>query len=359
MHTLIIGGGLTGLMLAHRLQKGGHDVSLLEARENLGGRYRRAGQSFSSPGLDFFAAGKDQLALLEWLKNRSPIALTFQVENHVPQIFDEGKWKPFIGFGETAFQSVSELSALFGHTQHVRLIPGLEQLTRALSEQLPFSAQTMAEVTTLRVKDGKITEAVVNGDKALTAENFIFTGHPTQVNALFEGEDLAGKHRARLAKMQSWSAVTLELKHTPPLAEDDSVRFFASSAKEFEPVVGRVSGETSKWMILVPGDREADHEYTGQCIRHIRRQLKRAWPLALEGHTTGQEKIYVQANVFGQHSLKTKDPYSFPEISNLYLANHALAGTPGELAALEPVRALEADLISDGSNQLPDLSASC
>ena len=198
MHTLIIGGGLTGLMLAHRLHRGGHDLSLVEAREYLGGRYRRAGTSFSSPGLDLVPAGQEQMALLEWLKNRSPIALNYEVVEHKPQIFDEAKWKPFAGFGEADFQSVGELSSLFNHTSHIRVAPGLEQVTRAFNEQLPFAAQTMAEVTGFKVADGRITEAVINGDKSIAADCFIFTGHPTLLNALFEGDDLPGKHRTRL-----------------------------------------------------------------------------------------------------------------------------------------------------------------
>jgi monoamine oxidase len=38
--TLIIGGGLTGLSLAYRLQKAGHDYLLIEARQRLGGRIK-------------------------------------------------------------------------------------------------------------------------------------------------------------------------------------------------------------------------------------------------------------------------------------------------------------------------------
>lgn len=42
MHTqtLIIGGGLSGLSLAHRLAQAGHDYQLVEARERLGGRIK-------------------------------------------------------------------------------------------------------------------------------------------------------------------------------------------------------------------------------------------------------------------------------------------------------------------------------
>jgi hypothetical protein len=360
--TLIVGGGLTGLFLSHRLAQTGHDITLLEARESLGGRYRRAShtQPFSSPGLDFIPASAQDLDLLEWLKGISPIPLHFETVEHRPRIFEEAKWKPFAGFGDSEFQSIGELTALFAHTEGVRLEPGLEQVTRALVERLPFAANTMSEVTAMEIKDGHVVSVTVNGDKKWTTDTVIFTPPPLQLNALIAGDGLPAKHRARLAKMQGWTAVTLELQHTPPLAEDSAVCFFSSHAKDFEPVVGRVFGSTSKWMTLVHPEHEAEHEFTGRCIRHIKHQLKRAWPLAFEGENAkNTERIYVQANACGQHSLRSKETYRFPEISNLYLASHVLAGQPGELGALESVRALENLLCGPAANQLPELGASC
>ena len=360
-NTVIIGGGLTGLFLAHRLQRGGHTVTLLEARESLGGRYRRPSQThpYSSPGLDLIPAGAETFALLDWLKNLAPIPLDFEVLEHRPQVFDDAKWRPFAGFGESDFQSVGELSALFAHTSHVRIEPGLAQFTRALIEQLPVAGQTMSTVTNLKVQEGRVTEIVVNGDKAHKVDNVIFTGHPAQLNDLIEGEGLNPKHRTRLAKMQSWTAVTLEFEHTPDLCEDASVRIFTHNAKEFEPVVGRVFGAHSKWMTLVPADRETDYEFEGQCLRHIKRQLKRAWPFLFDEAKPAVERISAQTAAYGQHSLRAKEAFRFADISNLYLANHALVAIPGELGALEPVRTLEAQLCGNCANQLPELGASC
>src|SRR3712207_178290 len=95
--TIIIGAGLTGLWLTHRLQAAGQNVVLLEARESLGGRFRRQSQAqpYSSPGLDFFPATNENMALLEWAKGFSPLPLNFEVREHRPQLFDEGKWRPF------------------------------------------------------------------------------------------------------------------------------------------------------------------------------------------------------------------------------------------------------------------------
>ncbi len=109
--TLIIGGGLTGLFLAHRLHHGGQSVSLLEARPDVGGRSRRPGSNiFSSSGLDFIPATNENIALLEWVKSVAPIPLNFTVREHRPQLYDEGRWRAFAGFGDAAFLSITELA---------------------------------------------------------------------------------------------------------------------------------------------------------------------------------------------------------------------------------------------------------
>lgn len=335
--TLIIGGGLTGLLLTHRLHHAGQSVALLEAREALGGSSRRPST------VEFFPATSENMELLEWARTNSPVPLSLDTREHRPQVYDEGKWRNFSGFGETNFQSVDELAAL-AFTSELNLDPGPDQLVRALAEQLPIAPLSRSEVTGLTIENGRVTGVVVNGEKTITANQVVFTAHPSLLNGLIEGEALPPKHRTRLAKMQGWTSVTLELNNTPPLCEDSHVRVFVHNAKEFEPVVGRVNGSRSLWMTLVPFDKGDEHEFIGQCIRHIKRQLKRAWPEGIDGQK--DEKIYVQPQAFGQHALKTRDPLRLPELANLYLGNHALASQPGTLGSLEMARALERALAS-------------
>ncbi len=64
--TLIIGGGLTGLSLAYRLQQAGHDYVLIEARQRLGGRIKSltvADTQFDL-GPSWIWSGQDRVAAL-------------------------------------------------------------------------------------------------------------------------------------------------------------------------------------------------------------------------------------------------------------------------------------------------------
>ncbi|MGE4130671.1 MAG: FAD-dependent oxidoreductase [Bdellovibrionales bacterium] len=342
MGSVIVGGGLTGLLIAHRLHTKGHKVTLLEKQDFLGGSLRR-------PNVNLFPATDSAVGLMEWLKSLAPLPVNFSVAEHRPQIFEEGRWRPFAGFLDAEFKSLNELSHISAANE-IRLEPSSDQIVRMLVEQLPLSAQCQTEVTQIRCKDGRVEEVVLNGDKSLRTEQLIFTGNPQELNRLIDGESLPPKYRTRLAKMAQWTSVTLELSHPEPLSDSDAILVFGSSSKEFEPVFGRVVGTTSRWMTLVHSERSDEHDFTGQCLRHIKRQLKRAWPQLFDNPL--EEKILVQAEAFGQHSLKTRVPWQIPELSNLFIGGPTLAEAPGWLGSVESARGILALLTPEPESDL-------
>lgn len=347
MNTVIVGGGLTGLLLTHQLHKAGDKVTLIEARDILGGSLRR-------PALTMMPATNENMEVLEWLRAHAPLPVHFEMKEHRPEIFDEARWRPFAGFGESEFQSIGELGFL-SQTHEVVVDPGTDQLVRALIEQLPIAATLKSEVTEIKVAEEKVTEVIINGEKSIKCDRLIFTGNPQSLNQLIEGEGLPAKHRTRLAKMFSWTAVVLDLEGQPSGDEHKGVLLFQHSGKEFEPVFGRIDASGSRWITLVHSERAEEHEFTGQCIRHIKRQLKRAWP-DLFADDKKSEKIYVLPGYYGQNSLKTRSAFHLPEIANLYLANHTLARQSGLLGAVEAAAAVGAALFD--STSLSQIEAS-
>ncbi len=331
MNIAIIGAGLTGLFLSHRLYEAGFKVSLFEARDVTGGALRRS-------LISLLPATNENLELLEWARAHSPLPLHFQVQDHNPQTYNEARWRSFAGFGETDFRSVGELGFL-SFTSEIRLEPGVDQLVRALTEQLPITVSCKSEVTEIRVNEGKATQIVVNGDKAIPVDQVIYTGPLPALNHLITGPGISDKNRSRIAKFHTWTAVVLDLTHPAMDGDFDGIMVIQHNSKEFEPVFGRMTPTGSQWFTLVHSEQADEHEFTGQCIRHIKRQIKRAWPDRFNNELS--EKIYVIPGAFGQNSLKSKVPWQLQEISNLYLADQTLATQPGFLGKLEAIREIE------------------
>ncbi len=104
--TIIIGAGLSGLWLSYRLRAHGDKVALLEARETLGGRYRRQNsqQPYGPPSLEFYPADDAVSGFTAVDARSSADAAADRDHRAPPRLYDEGKWRDFVGFGENALQ---------------------------------------------------------------------------------------------------------------------------------------------------------------------------------------------------------------------------------------------------------------
>jgi hypothetical protein len=329
---VIIGGGLTGLTIAHMLRRHQKEVVLLEANEKLGGKYR--GEATS---LGFIAPSEEAAQTLEWLRNISPTPVSWREEDHQPLLFESHEWRPFLGFGDFPSNVVNELS-YFNQAKQWILEPGIEQVTRAFIEQLPFEARTRAEVTGFEVSDGKIQNVIVNAQDKVAGDHFIFCPSPHYLNNLLPHDVLKPAHRTKLAKQPAWTAVALILNHKAPIETSNAIRFVLGSGKEFEPVIGRVWPSHSIWLNLVSSERDEDLEHVGDCVRFIKRTLKRVWPELLDGST--DEKIRVRPQAYGKLDLKLKNGV-FPELPNLWMADGRMSDLGGELASVAVSRAFE------------------
>lgn len=343
MKIVIIGGGLTGLALSHSLHKQNHEVVLLEAKDALGGRFR----GVDTPDVLFVAPSEAGAQTLEWLKTISPLGFSWREEDHQPLFFESHEWRPFVGFGDFPSEVVNELS-FFNQAKQWIIEPGLEQITRALIENLPFAAKTMSEVTGFEIADGKIQNVIVNAQDKIAADQVIFTPSPTALNQLIEGDALKPAHRTRLAKQTAWSAVSLTLKHGRPIETLPAVRLVLGTGKEFQPVVGKVWPTHSVWLNLVSNEMQEDLEHVGDCVRYIKRTLKRVWPELIDQAT--EEKIRVRPQAYGKIDLKSKTGFSFPELSNLTFADGRLSDVTGDLGTAAIAMQLSSLFVAQGQN---------
>lgn len=350
--TLIVGGGWLGLKIANDLKRrGDQDFLIVEARETLAPLSRRSGLS-----LNYFPASEELVGCLQSESADWASSLQYEVMECRPQVFKDGQWRPFSGLGDSNFKSKNEFSR-FGSTHEVKIRPSLHSLSCQWAQDLVDRSITQSEVTHLEVKDGLIKSVTINADKRVEVNRVVFTASPLKLNSLIATDGLSPKTRMALSRAQAWTAIGLDVFATEPPPEwDGTVFVFDHGSKDFEPVIGRDLGEYSRWFTLVETARADEHDYAGQCIRHIKRQLKRAWPDLYE--LPMEERIFVANEAFGEWRAKNGQNIEITEISNLYLAHSLLTGEPSPAGDL----LMAGRLILPAHphlNKLPETEASC
>ncbi|WP_298937642.1 FAD-dependent oxidoreductase [uncultured Ruegeria sp.] len=192
MKTLIVGGGLSGLALAERLEQQGCDYVLLEARARFGGRimthqldegYFDMGPAWFWPGQPRIAALIQRLGLMKFDQFAEGV-LTFEDEH--------GQVQRGQGF-----------SSMEGSW---RLKGGLGALTDALAKCLPHNRWRLdAPVVRMEMSDDQCTATLANGE--CVSANQVVLAMPPRIAAEIEfSPELPAETTHAMTGIATWMA---------------------------------------------------------------------------------------------------------------------------------------------------------
>lgn len=312
--TLVIGGGLSGLLIAHKLHTSGQKVKLFEASEKLGGRFLRG-------FIPFLPADADQETCFQWL-NSLGFHLQGSEQEHRPQIYENGNFQDLAGFGDTKITGAEFYSPLLS-TSETKITPTFSEEYHRFLTLLPFEFQTLSELTQLSQQgteaDGKLNVATINDEHQFGFTNLVFTGAPQRLLEGLPSEVLALKSMARLSKQEYWASINVQYEHETPVQAPDGVLFLTSESKDLEIVAGRVTeqGKKSQWMTIIPMETIEDAEKITQILRAIRRQIKRPYPDALNN---AKETLWITPYSHGGDLPSSQ----IKGVSNLWFAHSSL-----------------------------------
>ncbi|MBK7845194.1 MAG: NAD(P)-binding protein [Bdellovibrionales bacterium] len=341
---IIIGGDLSGLLIAQALEFGGLKVGLIDENETMGGSFRPFdvnGQNFES-NLGIIKSSPEADLLLKWLEDQLGKPVIGPKLEISPLTFEGGTLKTFMGFGDRKFDSLEILNQ---YNQNC-----LIELKSQPDEWIKYLAETFIEeripqsiVTKLNATNNSM-EVTINGARTLIAEKVIYTPVAKHLLALFPENQLSNRLRQRLAKSRLYTSVNLHCLHKESAFTASSALHFLYGAKdEFEPTLGRFfkaryefSGQTSVWMGLLNTDLAEDSEAIANLLREMKKQIKRAYPEFFENLSA--EKIVVNEGSHGVIDLGLKVPGIVPEQPNLFLANHTQTGLPPLLGSIMVAR---------------------
>lgn len=164
MQTLIVGGGLSGLALAHALEAGGHDFLLVEARNRFGGRIltEQDGVAGYDMGPAWFWPGQPRI---EALITRLGLE-KFEQFSQGAQMFEDAQGRVEHGRGFASMQG------------SWRLKGGLGALIDALVRQVPSARLRLNAPVTGLARTGAGITATFGDGRAVSAENVVLALPP-------------------------------------------------------------------------------------------------------------------------------------------------------------------------------------
>lgn len=327
--SIVIGGGLSGLIVAHQLEGAGRKVALVDALDVLGGNCRpyKSAIGFTDHGFKFFPSSAAALSSLQWLESILGEPIGIQEIDAPPVTYDNGKFQPFIGFGDFSPEAASELDYFASPKRLITEKTPKDWVTR-LSETFMGEVFLQSHLTRLQFEDGFIIEALLNGTKKVSAREYVVCAPPTVLGAVLPDTALSTRNRMRLTKGKFFTAIYLDIIHGKPVTESRQLHVLKGGSEEplvgvFQPAITNEAGQAiqqSQWVTFVRADMTDDAEATATALKMIKRQIKRVYEHAIDGIVS--ERILVTPASHGEIEGFLSEDQRFPKIDNLWVSSN-------------------------------------
>lgn len=328
---VVIGSGLSGLAIANALSRITENVALIEAADHFGGYNKKVTTPAGAinNGLRLVPAsssGEKALQFLESLIGQEIIESSF---TGLPLTYESGQFKEFLGFGDHPPAFYDEVK-YFIQSDFYRLKIEPFAWPELLFAGFKGDFLSKSYVTKFIIEDALAQGVMINGTKQVFGKNFIFTGSVKDLSVLLPDDSIPYKVRAKLSKNQYWTALCLDLTHKGVVTTQQSIHLLNGTTQdEIGPCVGRFlptpegsEFQVSQWLTFVSHEETEDSEIVGTALKKIKRQIKRAYPQALD--SLAHERIFVAPNLCGNGDLKLSANQTIPQVKNLWIGSGTL-----------------------------------
>lgn len=346
---VIVGAGLSGLLIATAISRQTKNVLLIDQGDSFGGHTRAVETpiGFFNNGLRFLPDTDLSKKSIEFLENLLEINLNSESIDNSAMTFEAGGMKPFVGFGENPPPFYEELS-YFLSLKRLKLLLEPHEWTQVLFNNFKGEFLPRSYVTKFHGQDEEIQSLTINGQKNIFAHNFIFCGAIKDLQVLLPQEGLSSRARQKMSKSKFWTAICLDILHSKKITENLHLHVLNGTTQdEVGPCVGLFQPATdiddqtvqySQWISFIDNEDSEDTELVGHSLKKIKRQIKRAYPDALD--EIKFERILVAPSIGGNGELKLNSNQTLPTFKNFWVASGTMNSQKNILGSL-----LQAELV--------------
>lgn len=348
---VVIGSGLSGLSIATALSRETSSVLLIEAQDFIGGQNHPQSpySEFPSVGLRFLPDTELAHKGLNFLSQLIGQPISVDAQTHQAHTYESGEFRPFVGFGENSPAFYEPLSYFLAQSE-LRFSPAVPDWTALLKASYKGETLPRSFATRLQVQDGRAHAVLINGgQKTIQGHNFVFAGTVKQLLTLIPDESLNNRTRQKLSKGPYWTALCVDLYFKKEISTNSNIHLLQGTTEdEIGPCLGRFfptfsAGEktvqASQWLTFIEDEEAEDPERIGESLKKLKRQIKRAYPEALD--QIDFEKIQVLPTWAGDGDLKLNSNQALPLVNNVWVASPTVNPQKNILGAL-----MQAELVT-------------
>ncbi len=355
--TIIVGGGLSGLLFAAQLLDSQKKVAIIEASEDLGGRSKAFTTQFGEVDneLKFLPNTPAAEDALVWLETCLGETIGARAVESFPKTFESGKLKNFIGFGDNLAKSCHEVNYYASANYFAfEKTPKdwIQTLKAKITAHKNIHILNKSEVTSLTIQDHKVTGLVINANQTLIATEFIWTASIHSLAEMMTEENLPLRQKQKLAKASFFASIHLDLIFSKEVSEHFGLLILQGANEE--PLVGKFSSlpnghQLSQWICLIPNQEADNEEIVASVLKYMKRQISRVYEGAMDSKI--YERITLNNLTHGKLTQDREDS-KFGRLENVWVSQAALSQNGNLLGCLEESQRAYANFLASQKHPL-------
>jgi len=349
---IVVGAGISGLLLASKAKSLGKSVALIEAQHSFGGFHHLS--SHSTPeftvdnSLHFIPSTPENQKLIDQVNAKFDLDLKPISSESRLLTFVDGQLKDFTGFGQLTPEFFDELAPFLAR-EELKFGRPWQALVETLADRVGDSLFLHHLASELVIEGKTAVGVIVNGAHFWHASDVIFAGGITELQSFLPQSITSARFKNHLKKPKLWTLIAVDFIHSSQISQYEDLHILNGTTQdEIGPCVGRFlppfnGKQVSQWLSFTADEDADDSENIGANIKKMKRQIKRAYPSAFEGVT--QEKIIVIPSGAGYfEDTQIPSGVCFKDLTHFYLASSHLSPQKGVLKPLDQACRVLAEL---------------